>query len=161
MDSGEKKFTPSRRTSGKETRYPSNGKLGGTYSLAKRYGVKFSTGKGTLVASETSVSSLVLPQSTIQYVLKFAVGKPLGCELALSLPSIVKVKNKWSYNFAPPVCLHVLGRGDFIFCTLTLPASNVFVFEITSFPQLFSPQHNTSLTSLLCVLHSQPISSFL
>jgi len=64
------------------------------------------------------MSSLALRpnQPPIQWSLGLIPGdKVMVHEVYLSPPSNADVKSEWSYTCAPPVCLHGIGRDDFIF----------------------------------------------
>ena len=50
----------------------------------------------------------------------FSPDKRPGREAGRSRPCSTDIKNEWSYNPTPPICLHGVGRGNF---TVTLPIS--------------------------------------
>jgi hypothetical protein len=39
--------------------------------------------------------------------------KHLHCEVNHSLPTSAKIKNKWSYNSSPPICIHSMDMDNF------------------------------------------------
>ena len=46
-----------------------------------------------------------------------------GRDVNHALPPRADVKNEWSHTFAPPICLHGVGKEDFTFFTFTFTAS--------------------------------------
>jgi hypothetical protein len=42
-----------------------------------------------------------------------------GSDVNHALPPSADVKTEWSYTFAPPICLHGVGKENFTFCTFT------------------------------------------
>jgi len=50
-----------------------------------------------------------------RYCGSFPGVQQLEHDVDYSTPSNTKVKNKWSYTFTPPICLHGMDRDNFSF----------------------------------------------
>jgi len=80
---------------------------------------------------QTAHETHPLSYPTGTWILLRGVKRP-GRDVNHALPLRVDVKNEWSHTFAPPICLHGVGKENFTFFTFIFTASKSWQFAYES-----------------------------